>query len=63
MVAIIGACFLLGFKKTLKTEETFRFYAFLAYGGSMAITFIYSIFEWHFNKMASKMVEEIKNNL
>lgn len=63
MVAIIGACFLLGFKKTLKTDETFKFYALLAYGIVTGITFIYSIIDWRFDKMASKKVEELKNSL
>ena len=59
MVAIIGACFLLGFKKTLKTDEPFKFYALLAYGIIMGVTFIYSLLNWHFDKTASKKVEEL----
>jgi len=63
MMAIIGACFLLGFKKTLKTDETFKFYALLAYGIVMGITFIYSLLDWRLDKKAGKKVEELKNSL
>ncbi len=63
IMAVIGVCFLLGFKKTLKIDETFKFYALLAYGIVMGITFIYSIFDWRMDKIASKKVEELKNSL
>ena len=63
IMAVIGVCFLLGFKKTLKTDETFKFYALLAYGIVMGITFIYSLLDWRLDKKAGKKVEELKNSL
>jgi hypothetical protein len=63
MIAITGACFLLGFKKDMKADENFKFYAFLTYGIAIGITFIYSLIDWRMDKIASKKVEEIKNNL
>ncbi len=62
IIAVIGACFLLGFKKEIKTDENFKFYAFAAYGGALALTFIYSLLDWRKDMVASKLVEEAKNN-
>ncbi|MBL7911339.1 MAG: hypothetical protein JNJ41_09825 [Bacteroidia bacterium] len=63
IIAIIGACFLLGFKKDIKADEKFKLYAFGAYGGALVITFVYSLFDWRKDKIASNKVEEVKNSL
>lgn len=63
LTAIIGACFLLGFKKEIYNDTTFKFYSFLIYGSVMLIIFIYSLIDWSMDKLASKKVEEFKNNL
>ena len=61
IVAIIGACFLLGFRKEMKADENFKQYVLSAYAAILLITFFYSLLDWRKDKIASNKVEEMKN--